>query len=584
MKKNRTLDRNQIVVACLFFICVLLVCIIFYISNRSAPAAKQTLPCVTREDVAQAYTFLKQDEAVRAALEPSSGDSSFTYGDYREFLEELHLWQAGNFADFLDWDAKKNEGVSEDVLMECRDVIAGLFETEQAEPQMTQTEDQVVHTTSQTMPDVDANTRIRVLLLQNGEPTAEEIYFSANEPYEISWGEKTKEKKKHQVVRAGQLRLSVGQTAVVTSKKGEVYLANAEGSRDTLCYKGDFRITRYEEGYAVVNEVNVEDYLYGVVQSEMPAYFEKEALKAQAVCARTYIVKQLMQENYPQYEADVDDSVRFQAYNKSAPDARALEAVDATRGMILAKDGLPINAYFFSTSHGMTSGREIWGLSELDYLQPVCGRSDAKLPDLSDEEAFRNYIGESNADDYDASSSYYRWKAALDISAHLEEAKTLLRGIDEVRTDCVIIKNSAGQEVSAAAMDSWDEVQQLKVLERSSSGAVLRLLIVFSDGRVELSNENYIRQVLGVWMETLQDKDGSAMKAGELLPSAYFYIQPVKEGIVLFGGGLGHGIGMSQYGANGLAAQGADMEEILDFYYQDVELQQLYSDHGDPKS
>ena len=68
------------------------------------------------------------------------------------------------------------------------------------------------------------------------------------------------------------------------------------------------------------------------------------------------------------------------------------------------------------------------------------------------------------------------------------------------------------------------------------------------------------------------------MKAGELLPSAYFYIQPVKEGIVLFGGGLGHGIGMSQYGANGLAKQGADMEEILDFYYQDVELQQFYSD------
>ena len=288
-----------------------------------------------------------------------------------------------------------------------------------------------------------------------------------------------------------------------------------------------------------------------------------------------------MQENYPQYEADVDDSVRFQAYNKSAPDERALEAVDATRGMILVESGLPINAYFFSTSHGVTSGREIWGLSELDYLQPVCGRPDVKLPDLSDEESFRTYIRGSNAKDYDASSSYYRWKAALDVSAHLEEVKTLLRGIDEIRTDCVIIKDSAGQEVPIVVMDSWDEVQQLKVLERSASGAVLRLLIVFSDGSAELSNENYIRQVLGIWMETLQDKDGSFVKVGELLPSVYFYIQPVKEGIVLFGGGLGHGIGMSQYGANGLAAKGADMEEILDFYYQDVELQQLYSDYDE---
>ena len=584
MKKNRTLDRNQIVVACLFMVCMLLICIIFFISNRTVPAAKNTSGCVTREDVAEAYAFLGQDEAVQKALERSPESRLFTYGDYREFLEELHLWQAGNFADFLDWDAKKKEGVSEDVLMESRDAVAGLFETAQAEPQMTQIEDQVVHAPLQEMPDVDEDTRIRVLLLQNGEPTAEEIYFSANGSYEISWDNKTKEKKKYQVIRAGQLKLSVGQTAVVSSKEGEVYLADAQGSRDTLCYKGDFRITRYEEGYAVINEVNIEDYLYGVVQSEMPAYFEKEALKAQAVCARTYIVKQLMQENYPQYEADVDDSVRFQAYNRSAPDERALEAVDATRGMILTKDGLPINAYFFSTSHGVTSGREIWGLPELGYLQPVCGRPDGDLPDLSDEELFRTYIGAGNADDYDASSSYYRWKATLDPDAHLEDAKTLLQGIDEIRTDCVIIKNSAGQEVSVAAMDAWDEVQQLKVLERSASGAVLRLLIVFSDGTVELSNENYIRQVLGVWMETLQDKEGSAMKAGELLPSAYFYIQPVKEGIVLFGGGLGHGIGMSQYGANGMAAQGADMEEILDFYYQDVELQQLYAGHDDSQN
>lgn len=126
-------------------------------------------------------------------------------------------------------------------------------------------------------------------------------------------------------------------------------------------------------------------------------------------------------------------------------------------------------------------------------------------------------------------------------------------------------------------MDDWEEALQLKVLERSSSGAVLRLLIVFSGGEVELSNENYIRQVLGIWMNLLQDQDGNAVKTGEMLPSVYFYVQPIKEGIVLFGGGMGHGIGMSQYGANGYAKQGADLEDILNLYYQDVELKQIYS-------
>lgn len=575
MKKNRTIDKNQIVVACLFFICVLLIFAIFIISNRTVPTAKHTQACVTRADVEEAYAFLDQDEAVQAALEGIQEDDVVTYSDYRNFLEQLHLWEAGNFDDFLDWDRQEEEGVSPDVLSRSRDVVAELFEMPVAEQE--KREEPEVAEKTYTMPQIDENTKVRVLLLQNGSPVAKEIRFSANEEYSISWRGKTKKKKKHQVIRAGQLRLAVGQSAVVQSKKGEVYLADAQGNRETLGYSGSFLITRYADGYAVVNEVEIEDYLYGVVQSEMPAFFEKEALKAQAVCARTYIVTQLMQENYPQYDADVDDSVRFQAYNQSAPDERVMEAVDETRGQILVKDGLPINAYFFSTSHGVTSGREIWGLSAIDYLQPVRGNKDADIPDLSDEETFRTYIREKNADDYDASSRYYRWKATLDISEHLADAKSLLRGIDESQPECVIIKDNTGQETTSAAMDDWKEAQQIKVLERSSSGAVLRLLIVFSDGQVELSNESYIRQLIGLWMDALQDKDGNAVKAGEMLPSAYFYVQPVKKGIVLFGGGMGHGIGMSQYGANGCAKQGADMKEILNFYYRDVVLEQLYS-------
>lgn len=578
MKKNRTLDKNQIVVACLFFICVLLVFIIFFISNRTVPAAKNTQECVTCTDVAEAYAFLNQEEAVQAALDGSPEDEIFTYGAYRKFLEQLHLWDAGDFEELLDWEEKKEEGVSFNMLTETRDIVAELFET--AEAMQENQEEPQVNEEAPTMPQVDENTKIRVLLLQNGAPVAKEIRFSANEVYSISWNGKTKEKKKNQVIRAGQLKLAVGQTAVIQSKKGEVYLADEDGNRDTLGYRGSFRITRYADGYAVVNEVKIEDYLYGVVQSEMPAYFEKEALKAQAVCARTYIVTQLMQDNYPQYDADVDDSVRFQAYNKSAPDTRVVEAVDATQGQILEKDGLPIHAYFFSTSHGITSGREIWGLSGLGYLQPVRGNPDTEMPDLSDEETFRAYIRESDADDYDAQSAYYRWKATLDISGDPADVKTLLRGIDEAQPECVIIKDSTGQETTTAAMDDWKEVQQLKVLERSSSGAVLRLLIVFSGGEVELSNENYIRQVLGAWMDALQDKDGNNVQAGGMLPSVYFYVQPIKEGIVLFGGGMGHGIGMSQYGANGCAKQGADMKEILNFYFQDVRVEQLYcEDH-----
>ena len=581
MKKNRTFDKNQIVVACLFLICVALVFIIFFVSNNTRFSAKYAQNCVTRTDVEEAYEFLNQPDAVQAALGDLTETDVFTYGVYQQFLEQLHLWNVVESEVFSGWNDKKNEGVSLAVLLESRNVIAELFEIMDAEPDE---EESPIPESISSMPRVDEHTNIRVLLLHQGEPLAKEICFSANESYEISWKGKTKEKKKNQVIRTGQLRLAVGETAVVKSKKGEVYLADAQGNRETLGYRGSFRITRYAGGYAVVNVVNIEDYLYGVVQSEMPAYFEKEALKAQAVCARTYIIAQLMQDHYPQYEADVDDSVRFQAYNQSAPDERVVKAVDATKGKIISKDGLPINAYFFSTSHGETSNREIWELPALDYLQPVRGNADGEMIDLSDEDTFRAYIRQKQEGDYDASSVYYRWKATLDITTHLAEVKTLLQGIDEVRADCVIIKNNSGQELTADAIGDWEEIQQLEVLKRSSSGAVLQLRIIFAEGEVLLSNENHIRQVLGMWMTALQDQDGQGLNKSELLPSAYFYVQPVKEGIVLFGGGLGHGIGMSQYGANGLAGQGADMEEILDFYYQDVELQQLYADHDDTKN
>ena len=576
MKKNRSLEKNQIVVACLFFICVLLVFTIFFISNQAIPAVQDPSACVTREEVVEAYSFLHQDEAVQRALDSLPQDEMFTYGAYQDFLKQLHLWEAGRFEALFDWEELEKKGVTRDVLSESRDVVAELFEMNEAGQEHPDVPEETKAQVS--VPEVDEHTIIRVLLLQNGAPVAPEIRFSSNEAYEISWNGIIKEKKKNQIIRAGQLKLKVGQTAIVQSEKGELYLADTNGNRDTLGFNGIFRITRYEDGYAVVNEVEIEDYLYGVVQSEMPAYFEEEALKAQAVCARTYIVTQLMQENYPKYRADVDDTVRFQVYNKAAPDARVVDAVDATRGQILSIDGVPIQAYFFSTSHGITSGREIWGLPSPDYLQPVRGSKDVSGMDLSDEETFRGYIRESHADDYDASSDYYRWKATLDMELHLADVKTRLQELEEIQADCVIIRDSHGIETNADAMNEWTNMQQLKVLERSSSGAVLRLLMVFSEGEAELTNEHVIRQILGLCVKTLQDKEGDQVNVGELLPSVYFYVQPIKEGIVLFGGGLGHGIGMSQYGANGFAKQGADMMDILKFYYRDVDIQQLYPD------
>ena len=120
-------------------------------------------------------------------------------------------------------------------------------------------------------------------------------------------------------------------------------------------YRGSLTVYRDENGLRLVNTLPLEEYLYGVVPSEMPASYPEEALKAQAVCARTYACVQMMNSSLEDLGAQVDDSVSYQVYQNSGEAEAASRAVQATAGEILLNNGSPINAYYFSTSHGRTS-------------------------------------------------------------------------------------------------------------------------------------------------------------------------------------------------------------------------------------
>ncbi|MFR5337266.1 MAG: SpoIID/LytB domain-containing protein, partial [Blautia producta] len=107
----------------------------------------------------------------------------------------------------------------------------------------------------------------------------------------------------------------------------------------------------------------------------------QEALKAQAVCARTYAVVQMQAGKRKDLGAQVDDSVAFQVYGNSQEADSSKEAVEATKGEILLNEGKPITAYYFSTSHGKTSTDEVWEASVPSaYLKSVSCTYDAKEP------------------------------------------------------------------------------------------------------------------------------------------------------------------------------------------------------------
>lgn len=351
---------------------------------------------------------------------------------------------------------------------------------------------------------------------------------------------------------ADDQRFSEGKITLEPEDPGAgIALNSVSRGGKTPVYEGSLEIYQTEHGLYLVNAVELETYLKYVVPSEMPASYETEALKAQAVCARTYACRAMEENALAQYHAQVDDSVSFQVYNGIGRQPATDQAVDETRGQIMTWGGEPITAYFFSTSCGYTSTSEVWGQGNSEeYLKSVYLGSDAP-ENVQTEEVFASFIAQKDPDDFEAEDSWYRWKATL----------------------------------PAAVLDSRLEpygigtLQEMTVRRRSSGGAVTELLLTGSSGSAVLENEYDIREFLSVKGIPVTKNDGTSTTEMGLLPSAYFICSSVYEGSLLtgfeiLGGGYGHGVGMSQNGARHLAQQGYSWQEILRYFYKDITLEQ----------
>jgi len=114
------------------------------------------------------------------------------------------------------------------------------------------------------------------------------------------------------------------------------YIEMKSITRDSIdkypCYHGSMEVERREKGYIVINQLPIEMYLYGVIPSEMPSDYPMEALKAQAICARTYAYRSIQEKRMKEFEADVDDSTSFQVYQNVEETLRTKKAVDDTKG------------------------------------------------------------------------------------------------------------------------------------------------------------------------------------------------------------------------------------------------------------
>ena len=322
-----------------------------------------------------------------------------------------------------------------------------------------------------------------------------------------------------------------------------MYLCDKNGNVKGTGYEGSFLFRKAGNGFVLINELPVEDYVRYVLPSEMPVHFAYEALKAQAVCARTFAYEQMKSTEYAKYGANLDDTTSYQVYHSSGCYEITDQAVEDTAGMVLTYEDRLINCYYYSTSAGYSENLEVWNTDSPPYLVAE-NHTKEKTRNLSKKRVFHKFITRT-VEAYDMESPYFRWQAELS---------------------------------DKMAMDSkFGHLKKLEVKERSKSGYVLALRAVFEDGERIYNKENEIRFFLGGYLTNLTLADGTKKAGLSSVPSACFEIKSQKNGkFVLIGGGFGHDIGMSQYGADSMGKEGKNWQEILSSFYKDAEIRNIF--------
>ena len=346
----------------------------------------------------------------------------------------------------------------------------------------------------------------------------------------------------------------------ITSNFGLLGVSGLKRAGKQALYHGAFELTPNSNGtFNLVNMIEVEDYLKGVVPNEMPVHFGLEALKAQSVAARNYVLSPRVKSS-PNY--DVVDSVASQVYygaNTEKPLSN--QAVEETEGMVAIYNWDLILAQYSSTAGGYTESfsnafsdpkTKEFPSHEKPYLKAkpdIIGQQP-----LNKEEDAQAYY-KSKPDAYDIRSPYFRWEREWNA----DELKNVL--------EYTLYAQSATGFVHPVFKkgDKLDDIQELKVIRRGESGKIIEMEVVTRSQTYKVFKELVVRRLL--------TKDGKA------LPSANVVFDNVKDengnliSIHAYGGGFGHGVGMSQYGAGFMGSEmHIPYDKILQHYYTGITL------------
>jgi peptidoglycan hydrolase-like amidase len=306
-------------------------------------------------------------------------------------------------------------------------------------------------------------------------------------------------------------------------------------------YRGDMEFILKDKGILVVNRIPMESYLYSVVPSEMPAYWPVEALKAQAVAARSEALAKLGRHKAEGF--DFCPEVHCQVYAGVEKETEITNlAVDETRGAVLYYKNKPVDAIYSSCCGGHSQDNIFSSAVETCWRGIYDGTDESRLQFPLSPLGLQYWLKEPpqgifcDVPDF-AKASNFRWVRVYTA----QEMNDMVRALADI-----------------------GDVRKIIAVQRETSGHISKLRIVGTKSSLVIERELKIRTALG--------KLRSSMFKIEVKRDA----GGVPEQFVFYGGGWGHGVGMCQAGACGMALRAKTYRDILQHYYKDIEFRKMY--------
>lgn len=367
-----------------------------------------------------------------------------------------------------------------------------------------------------------------------------------------------------------------------TNKDEGIIFENLKRNYTLPLFYGKIEICKKDGKYIVINEISLEKYIASVLASSPMDLKETESLKALSIIYRTIAIQDINENSLYYLGANVDDSSQYQTYNNLKMEKNFEDIANETKGKILKSEGQIINPTYFLASGGVTANSgEVWPeknylnypTENKPYLNHIKDFSEDIYGDLSEEINANIFFKTKDINCLEKDGKWFRWTTTLEES----DIDKINENIKEIyKTEKYFIKTLENGKYIYKPVEDIGKIKDIKIRKRGEGGNIIELEIVGDKNTVLLINDTTIKKVFSI--NSVVDNNNQIVQNMKNLPSNFYVFDKIYDNngnlkkLTFYGGGYGHCVGFSIYGAEKMAQNQSSYTDILNKYYQNIEI------------